>query len=32
MIRVGANTVTIEYLVIEYVEHLEHHLNQLVNS
>ena len=32
MIRVGAKTVTIENLVIEYIEHLEHHLNQLVNS
>ena len=32
MIRVGAKTVTIENLVNEYIEHLEHHLNQLVNS
>ncbi len=32
MIRVGAKTVTIENLVIEYIEHLEHHINQLVNS
>ena len=32
MIRVGAKTVTIENLVIDYIEHLEHHLNQLVNS
>lgn len=28
-IKVGKNLLTIEYLINDYVEHLEHHLNQI---
>ena len=30
-IRVGENSLTLAFLVVDYVEHLEHHLKQIVN-
>lgn len=30
-IRIGENLVTLEFLIIDYVEHLEHHLQQVIN-
>ncbi|MEO6901767.1 MAG: DinB family protein [Bacteroidia bacterium] len=29
-IKVGGNNLTLEYLIIDYVKHLEHHLKQVV--
>ena len=29
-IRVGENKLTLEFLIVDYVEHLEHHLRQVV--
>lgn len=30
-IKVGDNLLTIEFLIIDYVEHLEHHLKQIID-
>jgi len=30
-VKVGDNLLTIEYLIIDYVEHLEHHLKQAID-
>lgn len=30
-VKVGDNSLTIEYLIIDYVEHLEHHLKQVID-
>ena len=29
-IRVGENKLNLEFLIVDYVEHLEHHLRQVV--
>ena len=29
-IKIGNNILTLEFLIIDYVEHLEHHLNQII--
>lgn len=29
-IKIGNNIFTLEFLIIDYVEHLEHHLNQII--
>jgi hypothetical protein len=30
-IKVGENELTLEYLIIDYVDHLEHHLKQIID-
>lgn len=30
-IKIGENLLTIEFLIVDYVEHLEHHLKQIIN-
>ena len=29
-IKIGNNILTLEFLIIDYVEHLEHHLKQII--
>ena len=30
-IKVGVNSLTLEFLIVDYVEHLEHHLKQIID-